>query len=132
MTATLGLVTIGQAPRVDLIPDVADTLAGIDIVEHGALNFLDPAEIAGLFPKPGTTPLVSRLRNGDSAVMGHHAVVPFVNDAIERCVLDGADALLLCTGHFSGVKARVPLFFAELLSHLGTAAIVGDDILGVM
>ena len=133
MTGMLGLVTIGQAPRVDLIPDVADALAGIEFVEHGALDLLSEIDLAGIAPEPGEVPLVSRLRSGGSASMGHRAVVPLVNDAIERCVRDGAGAvLLLCTGHFEGIESRVPLYFAESLSHGGAVSIVGDDPIGII
>lgn len=129
----LGWVTIGQAPRADLIPDVEGALAGMQFVEHGALDLLDAAGIARVAPEPGDVPLVSRLRNGGAVAMGHRAIVSLVNEAIERCERDGAGAvLLLCTGHFDGIKSRVPVFFAELLSHGGVAAIVGEERVGVM
>ncbi|MFD7510976.1 AroM family protein, partial [Streptomyces sp. NPDC059853] len=72
MSAPLGLVTIGQAPRTDLHEDAAPLLAGIPFTEHGALDedrFDGPGEAAAraaVAPAPGETPLVSRLRDGRS------------------------------------------------------------------
>lgn len=72
----LGLVTIGQAPRADLRPDAEPLLPGVRLVEHGALDgerFDGPAERETrrlLAPEPGEAPLVSRLRDGGSVVLG--------------------------------------------------------------
>ena len=66
----LGLVTIGQAPRVDLTPDLEPLLPGIEIIERGALDHLSNEEIAALVIADGDEVLVSRLRDGSSAVFG--------------------------------------------------------------
>lgn len=49
----LGCVTIGQAPRVDVVPDLVPVLPGTEIIERGALDELDAAEIAALTPQGG-------------------------------------------------------------------------------
>ena len=65
----LALVTIGQAPRVDITPDMMQGLdAEYDITEFGALDGLTKEEVARLAPKGGEECLVSRMtpksRNG--------------------------------------------------------------------
>ncbi|MER8003512.1 AroM family protein [Streptomyces sp. NPDC095613] len=138
-TPALGLVTIGQAPRSDLRPDAEPLLPGVRLVEHGALDDERFDGEAGsvtrrrLAPEPGEAPLVSRLRDGGSVVLGHAAVVPRMARAVARAERDGAAAtLLLCTGHFPAVEATRPLLFAEPLVQRAVAAVVGDDPVGVV
>ncbi|MCP2163616.1 AroM family protein [Goodfellowiella coeruleoviolacea] len=133
----LGLVTIGQAPRDDLTPDVVPLLAGIDLVQHGALDPLGdrptPDDLAALAPEPDEAPLTSRLRGGGAVVLGHRALLPLLADAVDRSEQDGATAtLLLCTGHFAGLRASRPLLEAESLVQQGVRALAGDRPVGVV
>ncbi|WP_320778720.1 AroM family protein [Streptomyces sp. CRN 30] len=135
----LGLVTIGQAPRSDLRPDAEPLLPGLRLVEHGAL---DEEEFGGaddravrrrLAPEPGEAPLVSRLRDGGSVLLGHGALVPRLERAVARAERDGAVAtLLLCTGHFPAVRSGRPLLHAEPLVQHGVAALVGAAPVGLV
>jgi hypothetical protein len=53
---TIGVLTIGQAPRADdTVTELLQVLGpGYAITERGALDDLDPAEIARQVPSPGT------------------------------------------------------------------------------
>ncbi|MEW2544270.1 AroM family protein [Streptomyces sp. NPDC047002] len=137
--AALGLVTIGQAPRDDLRPDAEPLLPGVRLIEHGALDeedFSGAAEAgtrSALAPEPGEAPLVSRLRDGRSVVLGHGAVVPRIERAVARAERDGAAAtLVLCTGHFPSVRSARPLLYAEPLVQHAVAALVGEDPVGLV
>lgn len=133
MPHAVGLVTIGQSPRVDVVPDLLPLLAGARILERGALDDLDAAAIADLAPTPDSRVLVSRLRDGGSAKLDEDRMLPLVQAAVDRVVADGAGAvLLLCTGHLPGLHAPVPLYTAEALAHGGVAALVGDGRLAVV
>ncbi|MFD5319304.1 AroM family protein [Streptomyces sp. NPDC127098] len=136
MSSTLGLVTIGQAPRADLRPDAEPLLGDVRMVEHGALDddrFDDPETRRLVGPAPGEPPLVSRLRDGGSVLLGHDALLPRMERAVARAERDGATAtLLLCTGHFPAVRATRPLLYAEPLVQRAAAAIVGADPVGVV
>jgi protein AroM len=132
----LGLVTIGQSPRTDVLADLAPLLAGRAYVEHGALDGLDEHD-SGAFsvvaPESDEVPLVSRLRTGASVQIGHRALLPRLEAAIERCAADGAAAvLLMCTGHFEPVPARVPVYDAESLAQASVLEQVGDTAFGVL
>lgn len=121
---TLGLVTIGQAPRTDVLPDLLPALQGRAWVEHGALDDATPSLLAQVAPRDGEVPLVSRMRDGSRATMSHERILPLVAQAVERCAADGAGAvLLMCTGHFAPFAASVPVFAAEPLAQ---EAIVRD------
>lgn len=131
--SVLGLVTIGQAPRVDVTPDIAPLLAGVQLRERGALDELGAPAIAALAPVEGERVLVSRLRDGGMATLSEERVLPLVQAAIHRVVGDGAGAvLLLCTGHLPGLAARVPLYTAEQLGRGAAAALIGEGRVGVV
>ncbi|MEU5834868.1 AroM family protein [Streptomyces diacarni] len=147
-TGTLGLVTIGQAPRTDLAGDLEPWLGGLRVSEHGALDndVFDGSEgqrtRAALAPAPDEAPLISRLRDGTSAVLGHDALAPRMRDAVARCAADGAAAtLLLCTGNFPPVppvhgegsrRGPHPVLYAESLVQRGVRALVGDAPVGIV
>lgn len=133
MRKTLGLVTIGQSPRVDLTADVADQLARVDYVEHGALDNIDQTGLENLRPKPGETPLTSRMKDGTNVVMSHADLQPLLTGAVQRCADDGSDAaLLLCTGHIPDISATIPVYYCEALSHTCAAELIGNAKLGNM
>ena len=100
----LGLITIGQAPRTDLTPDLEPLLAGIEIIERGALDHLSNEAIAALVIADGDEILTSRLRDGSSAVFGREHVLPQIQAAItelENHLEHPVDAILLaCAGEF--------------------------------
>lgn len=130
---SLGLVTIGQAPRVDLIADVADELANVTYVEHGALDRLDAHDIARLAPRPGQQALVSRLRDGTGVRISAEAITSHVDEAIKRCVEDGCGlVLVLCTGRIEHGSSDVPVIHAEELAHATMSRWAGEAILGVL
>lgn len=111
MRVSLGMVTIGQAPRVDIVPEMAELLGrGVAILERGALDGLSPEEIAGLAPAPDDEILVTRLADGRAVFVGKRRVTPRVQLQIDELEAAGvAMTVLLCTGTFHGLRASRPL-----------------------
>lgn len=111
MKPRIGMVTIGQAPRVDVVPDMADILGpGVEILERGALDGLDDARIAAMAPAGDDEVLVTRLADGRSVFVAKRHVTPLVQERIEA--LEGAGVamtVLLCTGKFQGLRPARPL-----------------------
>ncbi len=132
-TATLGLVTIGQSPR----PDIRGTYAamiGADarIVEAGALDGLSPGEIRRLTPDERDIPLVT-LANGVEVRVGKAAITPLLQRAITTVATDGATVVVvLCTGHFEGLTAPVPLIEPDRVLDGFMRAIQASGRLGVV
>lgn len=99
----VGAITIGQAPRVDITGDIRPMLAPhIELMEYGALDPYEFEEASRRFaPKEGESVLVSRMRDGRQVTMSEEAVIPLVQDCINRSEKEGAEAtVLLCTGKF--------------------------------
>ncbi|MBT0772011.1 AroM family protein [Kineosporia sp. J2-2] len=128
----LAVVTIGQAPRTDLTPELRTWLPGVDLVERGALDDDGPDEIAAMAPGPGDEVLTTRLRDGSNAIVAHHHIVPRVQRILDG--LDDVDAVFLaCTGAFEEVTGARPLLRPERMIGPGVAALAaGLDTVGVL
>jgi protein AroM len=107
----VGLVTIGQAPRDDVVPDMVEILgAGVELREAGALDGLSRAEVAALAPGPGDDILITRLADGSSTFVAKRHVVPRLQACIAGLEAGGAALnVLLCTGKFPRFTAARPL-----------------------
>src|ERR1700727_2660357 len=73
----VGVVTIGQSPRTDVMPDIAGRLPpGTRVIERGALDHIGPAELASLAPACGEDLLVTRLRDGTEVTLAEARLTP--------------------------------------------------------
>lgn len=131
--ATLGVVTIGQAPRDDLLPELTPVLPGCRVVQHGALDGLSAEAIDRLAPGAGEEPLVTRLTDGSGVVLAHDHAVPLVAKAVARAEDDGADVTLLaCSGTFPPLPHHRPLLLTETLAHHAVATLAADSRVGIV
>jgi protein AroM len=113
----LGLITVGQSPRGDVVPDMAAILGGdVEIAEAGALDRLSPEQIARLAPEGDDEILVTRLADGSPVFVGKTKVIPLIEAPI-RALEDRGVALnvLLCTGAFPKLAARRPFLEPQAL-----------------
>ena len=103
----VGLVTIGQSPRVDVVPDM-ETILGpaVTVRERGALDGLNRTQIAELAPRAGDDILVTRLTDGTPVFVAKRHVVARVQAAIGDLERSGVTmTALLCTGAFPALEA---------------------------
>ena len=113
----VGLITVGQAPRNDVVPDMAAILgADVHIVEAGALDGLSREQIARLAPEGDDEILVTRLADGSSVFVGKSKMIPLVEARIAALEIKGvALNALLCTGEFPKLAATRPLLEPQQL-----------------
>jgi len=129
----LGVVTIGQSPRVDMVPEMRDWLPPVEIRELGALDGLDAGQIAALAPVAGDETLTTRLADGSAAVIGRKGILARLQTQIDKLEKGGADAVLVvCTGDFPAFHHTKPLLLAGPLLAAGLTAIAGDSVVGVI
>lgn len=129
----LGVVTIGQTPRVDLTPELEGLLPGVELVERGVLDGCTREQIAAFAPAEGDHVLTTRLADGGSAVIGEEAVMrrlPGILTELEQEV----DAILLaCTGPFPPMPVSKPFFVPDrIIAHAVAAAAPQDAPVGIM
>ena len=112
----IGAITVGQSPRVDLIPEIQPILGdSVEIIQAGALDGLSKEEIAKFVPRPGENVLVSRLTDGTSATFGESYILPRLQLCIDNLEQQGVSLILfLCTGEFPAeFRSNVPLIFPD-------------------
>jgi protein AroM len=126
--ATLGLLTIGQAPRPDgLARDVAAASGIATVLERGALDGLDAADLAAMRPTEADYRLVTLLRDGTSVEIAKRFILDRLQAQIEALESEGADAvLLMCTGEFPPFRHRVPLVLPQLALYGVVKGLAGD------
>ena len=113
----VGLITVGQSPRTDVVPDMAVILGSdVDIIEAGALDGLSRAQIDALAPVGDDEILVTRLTDGSSVFVGKMHVIPLIEQRIAALEDRGVTLnALLCTGAFPKLAARRPLLEPQQL-----------------
>ncbi len=103
----IGLVTIGQSPRDDVVPSMFPGMDPVNLVQAGALDDLSDNEIDALYPSGSELPLVTRLADGREVVIAKPRISPLMEQAIARLEDQGATMIcVLCTGEFA-LKSRV-------------------------
>jgi protein AroM len=98
----VGLATIGQSPRVDLVPEIK-AVAGVDAeyLECGALDGLSLPEIEKLAPEEGEYMLVTRLNDGSQVRVARSKIIDKMQECTDKLVEQGADlVVILCVGEW--------------------------------
>lgn len=134
MTA-IGLVTIGQAPRADITPDIVEYLPDdVRVKEAGALDRFDSAadvkENVGRVE--GEPVFVTRLRDGTSMTVHRDSVMELLQERIADIQDDVETIGVLCTGHFPAFDADVPVLEPSDLLRTWATGITHDGTIGVM
>ncbi|WP_084665805.1 AroM family protein [Thermanaeromonas toyohensis] len=134
MVRKVGAITIGQSPRVDVVPEMKEILGeNIEIIEGGALDGLTQEEIAALAPGPEDYVLVTRLRDGSSVRIAERYIVPRMQTQIDKLVAEGAEIIvLLCTGEFPNFSSSKLILKPQVILHHFTSGIATGRRLGVI
>ena len=102
----LGTLTIGQAPRPDVVPIIdRHVSAEIRRIHRGVLDGLGHAEIAARYrPEGGEPELVTWLQDGTEVVLSRRRMKDGVQAVLSALEDEGCDViLLLCTGTFDAL-----------------------------
>ncbi|GAF11305.1 AroM protein [Bacillus sp. JCM 19045] len=130
---TIGLLTIGQSPRIDMTPEMERYLEDeLAFVEAGALDSLSQTEIDALQPEEQETTYISRLRNGSSAVLSKEKMLPYLQSELTKLEEKAASTIVVCTGSFPSLVYQKPVLFPDkLLVHV-VEATIGQGTLGTI
>lgn len=103
----IGMVTIGQSPRDDVISEIRSILGRLQIVERGCLDELTKGQIEGLKPKEREPFLVTLLRDGSLVRVSKEKATSLLQQRIKE--LEAQDVsliVLLCTGDFPDFRSK--------------------------
>jgi len=123
----LGAVTIGQSPRIDLIPEMRFVMAqDVRVLEAGALDGLTLAQVKKLAPEPGDEVLVTRMADGTPVRVAEKHITPRMQEKIDELVKRGADAVaLVCTGEFPKFRCEKLLVVPQKVLFHAVAGVAG-------
>ena len=105
----IGVVTIGQSPRPDVIGEMERILGeGYEMSEKGALDDYTLKDVKKFKIDPEHGLLVTRMRDGTEIKITHDIVNPMIQERITELEAEGADIILLvCTGRFPEFKSSL-------------------------
>lgn len=112
---SIGLVTIGQSPRPDLLrPIEVATNNSVELELTGALDGMSLADVDQIAPEDGDIPLVTQMESSATVTISHRHVVPLLQQRLHEHETAGRDLLVvLCTGSFPELTADVPMLMPD-------------------
>ena len=106
----IGLITIGQSPRDDLVSEIRTFIPkSVSIVQAGALDQLSLEEITSHFPVVPEKTLVTQLTDGSEVRVDRDFVHTRLQQMVHSLEREVDLIGILCSGHFSGLVCEVPL-----------------------
>ena len=121
----VGAITVGQSPRPDVTADIMNILPGkVELLEAGALDGLDAAELEKIKPRNNEEQLVTKLKNGAEFIFGERHIYPLIQKKINELENKGVELIMvLCCGDFpDSITSNVPLILPRrLLNSLAIA-----------
>lgn len=115
----VGIVTIGQSPRSDVVPEMKRVLGrNVEILECGALDEYTLEDMKQFESKTSGGGLVTRMRDGTEVGVSHKLVDAPMQQCITELEKQGVDLnLVLCTGGFEPFESeRLVVYPSDILS----------------
>lgn len=108
-------LTVGQTPRVDVLPDIlAHMTLPVEVEEFGALDGLNDAEVAALAPRADELCLITRLRNGREVLVSKPRVAERLEAICRSLDSQRFDlVVILSTGLFREFESPCPMVNAQ-------------------
>ncbi len=103
----IGMSTIGQSPRVDLVPYMKEVFTKpVEVLEKGCLDNLSREEIASFAPEAGEVGIVARLSDGSSTLLSHVKILPKMQQVVNDLLGQGCEfVVVLCGADWSAIQA---------------------------
>ena len=129
----VGVITIGQSPRTDVLPEMKlFWREEVEVRECGALDDLSRKEIRDLGANIKGDLLVTCLRDGTEVKVGHENIIPRVEACIRKLENEVPVIILICTGTFPPFKSKSFILYPEpILYHVAQSVLRGGK-LGVL
>ncbi|WP_368653123.1 AroM family protein [Ornithinibacillus sp. 4-3] len=130
---TIGVLTIGQSPRVDVTPSVQGIL-GDDVLiqEAGGLDRFTDDEVEQVAPIPGDTTYVSRMRNGKQVKISKSKLMPLLQEELAQLEREVSVVIMLCTGDFPDLKSTKPILYPDKILNSTVQAVMSQGKLGII
>lgn len=110
----IGVITIGQAPRTDILLDIEPLLGpDVELIQAGALDGMTLEKVQALRPDGTGTTLVSRMCDGTAVALQEQKILPLIQQKINELEVQGVSVIMImCTGEFPETfVSEVPLIY---------------------
>lgn len=134
MKKKLGVITIGQSPRTDVVPEMVEYLGkNVEVIEKGALDGLSYEKILSFYPKEDDYVLVSRLKDGTSVKMAKRYIIPRLQQCIHDLEEEVHMILFICTGTFPEIfVSNKPIIYPQKILYSVTKNLINKGKLAVI
>lgn len=120
----IAVVTMGQAPRPDVMGELRAILGDLSYTEFGVLDEVSQEQIARMVPRPGEPRFFTRLRDGSHVILEADAIATRIGALVQRLDGQGFDLLVLAmTGIRNLLAARTPLIHGQFAVEAWVAAL---------
>ena len=127
----IGMLTIGQTPRTDIIPSLRDIMGSdYDFIEAGALNGMTNRQVDSFDIRSDDYILATRLNDGSEVKVAKRVIIPLLQKQINVLENSGIDIIVvMCTGRFPAFKAKhLVVTPSEILHGVLDASIKGGKL----
>ena len=125
------VLTIGQAPRHDIVAELADVMGERPVQVIGALDGLSLSDTKAFPPTSPPDTLHTRLADGTDVVVSKAEITSRLSKLIDEA--GDRPILVACTGRFSGLPERSGILYpSEVLRNLVDAVLPAGGRLGVL
>lgn len=130
----LGLLTIGQTPRIDFVSEIKAIIGeDYNIVEKGALDELTLVDVERFYPKEGDETLVTKMADGTSVKVADKYIIPRLQSKILEFENEGINVIYLaCTGEFPSILSKALIVKPQKVLHHVVKSIAENLTLGVL
>jgi len=105
----LGILTLGQSPRDDIIPTFESVLGeGVTYIQSGALDKLTPYEIEQITTNIENIGIETRLLSGESILVRKESLIKNLTEKAIELDEECDKTVLLCSGRFPALKRSTP------------------------
>ena len=131
---TLGIATIGQAPRDDIAALFSEQApSSTRILLRGCLDNLTDERIAQRRPTDGADTLYTRLRGGVDVKISKTLVIEQASNTLQQLRADGADTLVFaCTGEFPPMAGDTGVIFPSRILNALAESLLPHGRLGLL
>jgi protein AroM len=105
----IGLITIGQAPRDDIVPDMLAQIGReVEVIQAGAIDGLTLDVVRDLAPEAAEPWSVSRMQDGTEVRLAKRELIPRMQQRIDDLEAEGVDLIVpLCASDWSALRCSV-------------------------
>ena len=130
----IGAVTIGQSPRVDIIPEIRAVVgSGVEIVERGALDGISLKEVNDFYSGPSDSILITRMKDGTEVKVNREHILTRLKNCILALENEGIEiSILLCTEEFPEIQSKSLLLRPDRVLQSMVQAILSKGEIGVI